>query len=45
MILMIKDDSKQGNSGLDEMAVLSELNFFAPKSNVNRFLIYRISCR
>jgi capsular exopolysaccharide synthesis family protein len=33
--IMIKDDSKQGNSGLDEMAVLSELNFFSPKSNVN----------
>jgi capsular exopolysaccharide synthesis family protein len=32
---MIKDDSKQGNSGVDEMAVLSELNFFSPKSNVN----------
>jgi capsular exopolysaccharide synthesis family protein len=33
--IMIKDDSKQGNSGLDEMAILSELNFFSPKSNVN----------
>jgi capsular exopolysaccharide synthesis family protein len=33
--IMIKDDSKQGSSGLDETAVLSELNFFSPKSNVN----------
>ncbi|MDR2383134.1 MAG: polysaccharide biosynthesis tyrosine autokinase [Prevotellaceae bacterium] len=35
--IMIKEDAKQGGggSGVDEMAVLSELNFFAPKSNVN----------
>ncbi|MDR2126356.1 MAG: chromosome partitioning protein ParA, partial [Prevotellaceae bacterium] len=33
--IMIKEDAKQGNTGLDEMAVLSELNFFSPKSNVN----------
>jgi capsular exopolysaccharide synthesis family protein len=33
--IMIKDHSKQGNGGVDEMAVLSELNFFSPASNVN----------
>jgi capsular exopolysaccharide synthesis family protein len=33
--IMIKDDSKRGNGGIDEMSVLSELNFFSPKSNVN----------
>jgi capsular exopolysaccharide synthesis family protein len=33
--LMIRDEDKKGSGVLDEMAALSELNFFSSKSNVN----------
>ncbi len=33
--IMIKEDSKQGISELDEMSILKEINFFSSKTNIN----------